>query len=161
MPADIKEELSKIILYRQDIPNDDIWDFTNLINHNLHPAFSNSYLNIITETSYELICLSEKTFKPLISGQLFTFSSAPYSLAALKELGFETFDNIINSDYDSKLNMYDRVDYMINEITSLYQNIESLYFENKEKIRFNQEYAMSHELERTLVNSLVGTGIIS
>jgi hypothetical protein len=50
---------------------------------------------------------------------------------------------------------------MINEITSLYQNIESLYFENKEKIRFNQEYAMSRELERTLVNSLVGTGIIS
>lgn len=160
MPANIKEELSKIKLYRQDIPNDDLWDWNNLINNNFHPAFKNSYLNIITETSYELVCLSEKTFKPLISGQLFTFSSAPYSLEAIKKLGFETFDDILNPNYDSILNMYDRIDNMIDLINNVYQNIEQMYFENKEKIKFNQEHFQSIELEKKLITPLVELGVI-
>lgn len=160
MPDNVKEKLSKILLYRQDVPNDDIWNWQNLINHNNHPAFSDSYLNIITETSYELVCLSEKTFKPLISGQLIAFSSAPCSLAAIKKIGFETFDETINPQYDTVLDMYARIDLMIHEIDNLYHNIEDLYHENKEKIEFNQNHCLSDQLENNFLKPLIDIGVI-
>jgi hypothetical protein len=65
-----------------------------------HPAYTDSYLNIITENSYEETFLSEKTFKPLASGQLFLIYSGPGSIQFLRDLGFDVFDDYIDHSYD-------------------------------------------------------------
>jgi hypothetical protein len=158
MPDEIKKEIAKINLFRNDLA-DDMWDWSKLINTVNHPAFNNAYLNIITETSYTLRCLSEKTFKPIVAGQLFTFSSAPGSLSAIHNLGFEIFNDIIDSSYDSIINMYDRIDSMINIVDSIYDNIESMYESNRERILYNQQYFWSDELENKFIRPLDHLGI--
>ena len=159
MPKEIKEQLSQITLYRQDIPGDDLWNWNNLINNNFHPAFRDTYLNIITETDCKYACLSEKTFKPLASGQLFTFSSATGSLAAVKKFGFDTFDDVLDPAYDSILDLYSRIDSMIKLVNDVYADIEYLYEKNQQRILFNQQRLWSDELANSFINPLADVGV--
>lgn len=159
MPDNIKKRLAEIKLYRRDV-EDDLWNWISVINENSHPAFSDTYLNIIAETSYEEICLSEKTFKPLISGQLFTFSSAARSLETVKKIGFEIFDDVLSSTYDYVDDMYLRIDSMISLIDENYDNLEYIYRSKYREILFNQEYFQSDQVEMQFIQPLIDIGVI-
>lgn len=68
-------------------------------------------INIYNQTAYSLVCetnfdnqfvfLTEKTVKPILARRLFITLGNQYHLAALKRLGFKTFDGIIDESYDS------------------------------------------------------------
>lgn len=67
----------------------------------------NSLINITTETYYyncwnfnNEMFLSEKTWKPIVSKQIFVFIGPKGILKKLKELGFKTFENFIDESYD-------------------------------------------------------------
>jgi hypothetical protein len=71
--------------------------------------FTNSYCNIILETHFDAdgsggAFLTEKTFKAIKHGQPFIIVGAPGSLAALRKLGYKTFDSAIDNSYDTELN---------------------------------------------------------
>lgn len=67
--------------------------------------------DIYNQTAYSLVCetnfdnqfvfLTEKTVKPMIARRLFVTLGNQYHLAALRRLGFKTFDNIIDESYDT------------------------------------------------------------
>ena len=76
--------------------------------HNNHKLinqdfYSNAYWNVVVETHFkqQTIFLTEKTFKPILNMQPFVLVGNPYSLKMLKQLGYKTFDNIIDETYDS------------------------------------------------------------
>ena len=66
--------------------------------------------NIYNKTWYSLVCetrgtgdnlfFTEKLAKPLISGRIFVLFGQYKQLHHLKQLGFKTFDNIIDESYD-------------------------------------------------------------
>ena len=64
--------------------------------------YQDSFCSIVTETySWEPYpFFTEKTFKPILFYQPFMLHSNPGSFAALRELGFKTFENWIDQDYD-------------------------------------------------------------
>ena len=67
-------------------------------------------INIYNQTAYSLVCetnfhndyifYTEKTVKPIIGRRLFITLSHQYALQGLRELGFRTFDGIIDESYD-------------------------------------------------------------
>lgn len=67
-------------------------------------------LDIYNQTAYSLVCetnsendcvfFTEKTVKPILARRLFVMVANRYSLAMLRDLGFRTFNNIINESYD-------------------------------------------------------------
>ena len=67
-------------------------------------------LNIYNQTAYSLVCetncdndcvfFTEKTVKPILARRLFVMVANRYSLAMLRDLGFKTFDTIIDESYD-------------------------------------------------------------
>ena len=68
--------------------------------------YTNSYFNIVLETHFDVdgsggAFLTEKTFKPVKHGQPFVVVGAPGSLAALRKLGYRTFDQVIDPEYDT------------------------------------------------------------
>lgn len=76
-------------------------------NHSIVEAehYSNSYCNIVLETHFDAdqsggTFLTEKTFKPIKHGQPFVIAGPPGSLAALRRLGYRTFDYAIDNSYD-------------------------------------------------------------
>jgi len=65
-----------------------------------------SYFNIILETHFDAdgsggAFLTEKTFKPIKHGQPFVVVGAPGTLAALRTLGYRTFDSVLDNTYDT------------------------------------------------------------
>jgi len=65
----------------------------------------NSYCNIVMETHWDAdqsggVFLTEKTFKPIKHGQLFFVAGPAGSLQALRDLGYKTFDTVLDTMYD-------------------------------------------------------------
>jgi hypothetical protein len=75
-------------------------------------------IDIYNRTAYSLVCetnfdnefvfLTEKTVKPILARRLFITLGNRYHLAALRRLGFKTFDSIIDESYDSIENPTER-----------------------------------------------------
>jgi hypothetical protein len=95
-------------------------------------TFENSYVNIVTESSYldsELVVhITEKSFRPFYFYQLPIFVASHNHIKYLKEIyGFDMFEDIINHSYD------DVVDHR-NRLFAIFEEIKRLN-ENKEKIK--------------------------
>lgn len=89
--------------YCDDLNNDD------RNNHKLtvDDHFQNSYFNIIIESQMDVdqsggVFLTEKTFKPIKHGQPFFIVGAAGSLQVLRDLGYRTFDHVIDNSYDQE-----------------------------------------------------------
>ena len=120
-------------------------------------------MNIVTETSCKLTTpfFSEKTIKPLVSGQLFLMAGDQHSIKSLRALGFETFDHALNNhNYDNFFTYKQRIDSMVNLIDSVYENVESIYFDNIQAIQHNQEYALSDLFRDRCLKSLLDLDVV-
>jgi hypothetical protein len=75
-------------------------------------------LQVYNQTAFSLVCetncdqdyvfFTEKTVKPILARRLFVMVANRYSLAALRELGFQTFGSIIDESYDEIEGIYNR-----------------------------------------------------
>ena len=93
----------------------------------LSPAYNNTALNIITETTYNEQFFTEKTWKAIYAKQLFLLISAPGSVERLRNFGFDTYDDIIDHSYDNELDLEKRIFMVVNEIKRLEPNILELH----------------------------------
>lgn len=87
----------------------------------------NSFINIVPETHFytsvydkrSCRCLTEKTFLPISSKMPFIIVSVPNTLELLKDMGYKTFDGLIDESYDKELDDDSRLVKIINEIERL------------------------------------------
>jgi hypothetical protein len=75
--------------------------------HHLHVTehYTQSYCHVVIETHFDAdqsggAFLTEKTFKPIKHAQPFVIVGTPGSLQALRDLGYRTFDHVIDNSYD-------------------------------------------------------------
>ena len=162
LPSKVKLKLSKLDLNVSTVNISDPNKSAN--DHSVdHIAYTDSYMNIVTETSCKLTTpfFSEKTIKPLVSGQLFLMAGDQHSIKSLRALGFETFDHALNNhNYDNFFTYKQRIDSMVNLIDSVYENVESIYFDNIQAIQHNQEYVLSDLFRDRCLKSLLDLDVI-
>lgn len=65
--------------------------------------------------------ISEKIFKPIAYQHAFVVHGTPGTLRYLHELGFETFDHVIDESYDNEFNWFLRQQLIQNILETLYQ----------------------------------------
>lgn len=74
--------------------------------------YTNSYLDLITEggiiDNTDNLCITEKTYRSIVHGNIFLIIGQPGTLEYLKSFGIETFDDIFDESYDSVLHWYER-----------------------------------------------------
>lgn len=119
-----------------------------------HPAFQETYINVVTETTVSNIVpmLSEKTFKPIVAGQLFLLIASPNSIQFLREIGIDTFDDIIDHSYDNEINVRQRITKVFNEIDRLMLlDLESVYLKIKDRLYQNSTYFNSIEFRKQFI----------
>jgi hypothetical protein len=116
----------------------------------VHEMYTNSYFNIITETSYNFdktiignnVYLTEKTYRPMFGMQPFILVSNPGCLNQLRNMGFETFPEFFDESYDEIENPWHRMDAIlvqIKEICSLsYEEIHDRYYSIFWKLEANR-----------------------
>ena len=84
--------------------------------------YQNTYFSVVTETRCDRNgsrVISEKTFKPIINNHPFILVTVPHVLKLLREIGYRTFDGIIDESYDSESDDSTRLLMIVDEIERL------------------------------------------
>ena len=109
-------------------------------------TYSNSYINITTETNFlspYIVHITEKTFTPFNFYQIPIFVATYQHVKYLKDMyGFDMFDDILDHSYDNEPDERMRLIMFFNEIKRLNENKELLitfYKNNKERFIYNKE----------------------
>ena len=111
-----------------------------------HPAYTETYINIVTESYSYYTLVSEKTYKPILAGQLFLIVGAVGSIQFLRDIGIDTFDDIIDHSYDQVEDLRERIELIIKQITYLNNlNLEKIYQLIKPRLIQNSNFLKSDE----------------
>ena len=96
-----------------------------------YKIYNNSWYSIVCETQCETKPpghITEKLIKPLMARRLFVLFGAANMLKGLKNLGFQTFNGVIDESYDQELNSQKRWTMASEQITFLLQqNSKQIY----------------------------------
>jgi hypothetical protein len=118
----------------------------------------NSYCNIVMETHFDAdqsggSFLTEKTFKPIKHGQLFFVVGAMGSLQALRDLGYRTFDAVLDNSYDRIENNTQRWARLRASIQQAQHRLEDRFTAALSDIRHNQQ--LFQQLKTQRLNTLL------
>ena len=98
--------------------------------------------------------LTEKTFKCLKHGHLFVIAGGPGSIATLRDLGYCTFDHLIDHSYDCIANNTERYLALRAEIERLNSSdLHDLYRRAIPDLLYNQQLFLAPKTDR--LNSLL------
>ena len=115
--------------------------------------YTDSYFNIVLETHFDAdgsggAFLTEKTFKPIKHGQPFVIVGAPGSLAALRNLGYRTFDHAIDNSYDTIQNNTQRWQAVKSTIEQIKQDPARYFSQCCDDVQHNQQLFLSSKYNR-------------
>lgn len=107
-------DINQYINYRKQNAVDPSWKLN-------HKFYQTSFCSIISETSMMSITpnFSEKTFRAISNGHPFIILGGAGSLRFLKNLGFDTFDDVFDNSYDSITDNYRRMLAIFNTIDKI------------------------------------------
>ena len=104
------------------------------------PGFSDTYLNICTESSMENFCPTEKTWKHIIAGCLSITLASPLFCAKMRDIGFALeFDGIPIGPIDQHPNWAQRVDLAVDLLSDILDHIPDIWHLNLPKLKHNHE----------------------
>jgi hypothetical protein len=118
-----------------------------------HPAYTDSYINLVTETDMSNAFVTEKTWKPVASAQLFLIVGHKNAIEHLRDMGVDTFDDIVDHNYyDSEPDWQQRIqkihrvldDLLIQDLESIYKDTEQRRTSNSKKF-FNGEFGIEYQ----------------
>jgi hypothetical protein len=122
---------------------------------------SNSWCNIVIESQMDVdqsggVFLTEKTFKPIKHGQPFFVVGAAGSLAELRNMGYRTFDHVLDNSYDLEPNATERWRMLLDSIQRAHRaGLPDIYQDCQADLRHNQQLFMSCHQSR--LNTLLET----
>lgn len=114
-------------------------------------------LEMYDSTYFELVCeslgfhplddsfyITEKTFKPIMMEHPFIMVSTRYHMKNLRQIGFRTFDGLIDESYDELAHTEDRIEAIHQELIRLDPaRSRELYEESREICRHNRDHLMN------------------
>ena len=121
--------------------------------------FMGSYCNIVLESQFDYdqsggILLSEKTFKPIKHGQMFFIAGGAGSLQVLRDMGYRTFDHVLDNQYDTEKNNTERWIKLKQAIVQSHaQGLSTLFEKCREDVKYNQHLFMQIKTPR--LNTLI------
>lgn len=129
-------------------------DYQRFVNPNWYDETFCSVV-IETRTNHKITWITEKTCKPLAFYHPFLIVTAPGHLAKLKNLGFETFDNLFDESYDQEIDFKKRCEIIKNNL----HNLEPGKYDRftQQKLLHNHE----HFFNQTLVESIIENEIVN
>jgi hypothetical protein len=121
--------------------------------------FMNSYCNIVLESQFDYdqsggVLLSEKTFKPIKHGQMFFVVGGVGSLQVLRDMGYRTFDSVLDNHYDCESNNTMRWIKLRKAIVQAHaQGLSKLFEQCRADVEHNQHLFM--QIKTTRLNTLI------
>ena len=114
-----------------------------------HPGYTDSYVHLIVETTVTNgFFITEKTWQPIASGQLFLVWGNTRSIAHLRDLGVDVFDDIIDHKYyDTEQDPWVRINKIHSLLDSLaVQDLALIYHQTQTRRELNVKNFTSGQL---------------
>lgn len=104
--------------------------------------YNNNYVEIVPETlCSDAHWLTEKTMKPMITLTPFIMVSTPGYLRYLKQLGFKTFDSLIDESYDDIIDLESRINTAVDTLESIVkQGSREFYEASRDILEHNRRH---------------------
>lgn len=115
--------------------------FEYCVNDEYRPSLlqMNCFVSVVTETSDEILFVTEKTYRQILIEQPFICLGAQNQNMILKKYGFELYDEIFDYEFDTKPNIKDRVQGIIDNLNKIKDlDYYELFDKIKEKVRRNK-----------------------
>jgi len=121
-----------------------------------HPANSDSYINLVTEaTVIPKIFITEKTWKPIASGQLFLIFGNTGTVSYLRDQGVDVFDDIIDHSYDTTADWQLRLHQIHQQLeVLLVQDLKKLYINTHLRRQANCEKFFSGAFDQKYIQTI-------
>ena len=124
-------------------------------------TFLDSYISIIGETDFINVpfghrrsFVTEKTFNAIANNQMFIVVGHAYSLQVLRDLGYQTFEDVIDESYDLIEHNGDRLlkvsEIIINYLNRPIKDIKADYIKVQDKIKANRDLLYAQNLDQRL-----------
>lgn len=129
-------------------------DHTNLLNL---PQLNDSYLHLVTETTViPSIFITEKTWKPVVTGVPFVMWGNPGAMYFLKSQGVDIYDDVIDHKYyDAEEDARVRLDKLYVVIDDLIlHGVDKIYNQLVNRTTNNQTKFFGGEFDQTYVHEL-------
>jgi hypothetical protein len=145
---------------KKQFPNEDLC--INQADNIQFDHIKECYFQIISETialdTHPYVFLSEKTYKTFMSGMPFVIWGLTGSVNQLRKMGYSTFDEWINHDYDNYVDIDERFNALVKEIKRLYaippQQWSIMLKEMLPEIEKNLEYIRTYHKNLLQARSL-------
>lgn len=145
---------------KKQFPNEDLC--INQADNIQFDHIKECYFQIISETialdTHPYVFLSEKSYKPFVSGMPFVIWGLTGSVNQLRKMGYSTFDEWINHDYDNYGDIDERFNALVKEIKRLYaippQQWSIMLKEMLPEIEKNLEYIRTYHKNLLQARSL-------
>ena len=97
-------------------------DIVNKFESNACPTYQTCYIDYAPESRFENSFISEKTWKPVFSGQFFFILGPTGIIHYLRDIGIDVFDDLIDHSYDCEPNLSIKVSMLMHSITEFLEN---------------------------------------
>ena len=156
----LKDQTLEFVAHAPYVSDELTQDERNDHSLNTEPKyFMGSYCNIVLESQFDYdqssgILLSEKTFKPIKHGQMFFIAGGQGSLQVLRDMGYRTFDSVLDNRYDREPDNTMRWIKLSEAIAQAHaQGLSTLFEQCREDIEYNQRLFMQIKTPR--LNTLI------
>jgi hypothetical protein len=94
------------------------------------------------------VFITEKTFKPIKHGQLFFVAGCAGTLAELRDAGYQVFDSVLDTAYDSEPNHTRRWQLLRESIEHAHGHLPDLFRLARSSIEHNQQHFIRHKQQQ-------------
>ena len=125
------------------------------------PFYNTSMLSVITETQIEGpgVFISEAAFRPFIYQHPAIWIGQQHTVKHLKEMGFKTWDWLLDENYDNVFSMFDRLEYAHASLQQFcIKNIDKELLDKiQEQLYFNLEWMSTgfYRYQQTKLDSIL------
>ena len=118
-------------------------------------AYLDSYVNVVTEYTYECQFITEKIVKPILAKQFFVVVASKHTIKLLRELGFDVYDDIIDHSMYDELDDLDRL-HGVHKLLDImqYYDWDDLYLKTGDRREANRNKIINLQFETKFLNTL-------
>ena len=118
---------------------------------NACPTYQQCYIDYAPESRHEHAFISEKTWKPIFSGQFFFILGRCGIVNYVRSLGVDVFDDLIDHGYDNETDLVVKIDMLMSSINKfLTNNLDQVWADTHHRRKKNLDLMYNPEFQQSM-----------
>ena len=123
---------------------------------NACPTYQTCYIDYLPESRTENTFISEKTWKPIFSGQLFLILGSVGTIKYLRAVGVDVFDDIIDHGYDLEPDLEKKIAMLMTTITDLLaKDLDQVWTDTLDRRQKNLDLVYSPAFQQHVFGDII------